>query len=331
MNKRFIKLYVERTFSMKFSDTSDFIIENWKPLFRYISYFILPLSLVEGVNLSGYFSSVMSMNNGSNLQDDTIISMLVNVGVLLVLSFVASVITSAVVYALMKIYQEREEKLNGLTMSILKPYLISSLKKSAAVVAVIILLCILLFAIDCALIVVHPLLFFLGLIALLVVTVPMALTLPMAQFEDIKIFAAIKKSFVYGFKTWGGVFSIIIILSMITSMFCGVLSIPMYILIMLKSFTEGSLDSSLSAITNSGWYTALTYLSTTAYIYVYQLGASIMLVGLAYQYGHAAAKIGDKGIVERVDNFEELGAVDDEKHLEGDAEEDAIDSAFKGI
>ena len=314
MNKRFIKLYVERTFSMKFSDTSDFIIENWKPLFRYISYFILPLSLVEGVNLSGYFSSVMSMNNGSNLQDDTIISMLVNV-----------------VYALMKIYQEREEKLNGLTMSILKPYLISSIKKSAAVVAVIILLCILLFAIDCALIVVHPLLFFLGLIALLVVTVPMALTLPMAQFEDIKIFAAIKKSFVYGFKTWGGVFSIIIILSMITGMFCGVLSIPMYILLMLKSFTEGSLDSSLSAVTNSAWYTALTYLSTTAYIYVYQLGASIMLVGLAYQYGHAAAKIGDKGIEERVDNFEELGAVDDEKHLEGDAEEDAIDSAFKGI
>lgn len=328
MDKRFIKLYVERTFSMKFSDTSDFIMENWKSLFRYISYFILPLSLVEGVNLSGYFSSAISMSSGG-LQDDTVINMLVNAGLLVILCFVASVITSGVVYALMKVYQEREERLKGITMSMLKPYLISSVKKSAAVVAVIILLCILLFAIDCALIAVHPALFFLGLIALLVVTVPMALLLPMVQFEDIKIFAAIKKSFVYGFKTWGGIFAMILILSMITGMFCGVLSLPMYILIMLKSFTEGSLDSSLSVITNSAWYTALTYLSTTAYIYVYQLGASITFIGLAYQYGHAAAKIGEKGIEERVDNFEKLGAADDGKHPEDDAEEDAIDRAFK--
>lgn len=331
MDKRYIKLYVERTFSMKFSDTSDFIIENWKSLFRYISYFILPLSLVEGVNMSGYFSSVMSMSNGGNFQDDTIISLLVNVGLLMILSFVASVMVSGVVYALMKVYQQRKERLNGLTMSILKPYFISAVKKSATVMAVIILLCVLLFAMDCALIVVHPLLFFLGLIALLVVTVPMALLLPIVQFEDIKIFAALKKSFSYGFKTWGGIFAMVVILSLITSMICGVLSIPMYILIMLKSFTEGSLDSSLSVITNSVWFTALTYLSTVAYIYVYQLGASVMLVGLAFQYGHAAAKIGDKGIEERVDNFEELGDADDEQHPEGDAEEDAIDRAFKEI
>lgn len=331
MNKRFVRLYVERTFSMKFSDTSDFIMENWKPLFRYISYFILPLSLVEGVNLSGYFSSVMSMSNGSNLQDNTIINLFINFGLLVVLSFMASVATSGVVYALMKVYQEREERLNGLTMSILKPYLVKSMKKSAAVMAIIILSFCLLFVIDCLLIAVHPVLFFLGLIALLAIAVPMALALPMVQFEDITVVAAIRKSFVYGFKTWGGIFALTVIISMITGMVCGVFSIPMYILIMLKSFTEGSLDSSMGAISNSPWYTALTYLSSTAYIYVYQLGASIMLVGLAYQYGHAAAKIGGKGIEESVDNFEELGVDDDGKHPERDAEEDAIDRAFKEI
>jgi hypothetical protein len=42
-----IKLYSRRSFNQKLSDTFDFAKENWKPLFRLLTYFVLPIAIIE--------------------------------------------------------------------------------------------------------------------------------------------------------------------------------------------------------------------------------------------------------------------------------------------
>ena len=43
--------------------------------------------------------------------------------------------------------------------------------------------------------------------------------------------------------------------------------------------------------TNSVWYSFLQYLSAIVYVYASYIGYAVMLVALAYQYGHAREKI----------------------------------------
>lgn len=337
MNKRIINLYAERNFSKKFSDTSDFFMGNWKTILRILSYFIVPLSLVESVNMAEYMNSVYSMNSGYN--QSYVTSLMLNFALLMLLGIVSGIVTSGVAYAIMKAYRERNGNLAGLTMSEMKPLLVASVKKSAAVVCLCSVAGVLLFVLDCLLVVVHPLLFFVATVALIVCMVPLALVIPAYQFEDIRIFAAIRKSFYYGFKTWGGIVALAVVMSILVNMICGVFSVPMYILMMIKAFAETDMSSSLSGVTGSVWYAALTYLFTALCMYVNQVGASILFVALAYQYGHAATKFGGKGIDEQVERFEKLGDADETETASDRADTvsgraditDDIDKAFEGV
>ena len=44
-----IKLYAVRDFGQRLSVVMDFLRQNWKPLLLYLTYFLLPLSLVQAL------------------------------------------------------------------------------------------------------------------------------------------------------------------------------------------------------------------------------------------------------------------------------------------
>ena len=53
-----IAMYVKRPFGEKLNASFDFIKENWKQLFKYSTYLILPICLIQAANFSGLMGSM---------------------------------------------------------------------------------------------------------------------------------------------------------------------------------------------------------------------------------------------------------------------------------
>ena len=53
-----IAMYVKRPFGEKLNASFDFIKENWKQLFKYSTYLILPICLIQAANFSGLMGSL---------------------------------------------------------------------------------------------------------------------------------------------------------------------------------------------------------------------------------------------------------------------------------
>ena len=46
-------MYVQRTFGDKLNATFDFIKDNWKVLLKYVTYLLLPVSLIQALSMNG--------------------------------------------------------------------------------------------------------------------------------------------------------------------------------------------------------------------------------------------------------------------------------------
>ena len=56
-----IAMYVKRPFGEKLNASFDFIKENWKQLFKYSTYLILPICLIQAANFSGLMGSMTDL------------------------------------------------------------------------------------------------------------------------------------------------------------------------------------------------------------------------------------------------------------------------------
>ena len=61
-----IALYKVRNFSEKFDDTFAFVRENWKVIFKYLTYLILPVCLLQAIALNGYMDTAFNMSSVSS-------------------------------------------------------------------------------------------------------------------------------------------------------------------------------------------------------------------------------------------------------------------------
>ena len=59
-----IRLYVVRDFGQRLSVVMDYLRQNWKPLLLYLTYFLLPLSLVQALSLNGFMGSYIDLISG---------------------------------------------------------------------------------------------------------------------------------------------------------------------------------------------------------------------------------------------------------------------------
>ena len=58
-----IAMYVKRPFGEKLNASFDFIKENWKQLFKYSTYLILPICLIQAANFSGLMGIRSDIND----------------------------------------------------------------------------------------------------------------------------------------------------------------------------------------------------------------------------------------------------------------------------
>lgn len=311
MNYKKIPLYETRTFTAKFDNTFEFMKQNWKPYLRFLTYFLLPLSLVQALSLNTYMQTVSDMQSLDGIKGSggALLQFLAGCSATAVCSVVGFMLLFAVSYALMKAYADRNGDIRNISFAELKPSLMPMLRKSVAVMA----LSVAFAAVVVALMVLMGMLFLplaiLPFFAALAVCVPLMLLYPIYLFEDITMLEAVRKSLNWGFKTWGGIAAITFVVSLIIGFASNLISIPYSMLIMIKSLA--GISSGFSVVANSPAYVVITYLFGVLTMFASYLGYAILTVAIAYQYGHTADKLGDMGIMNQIDNFDEDAAGDE--------------------
>lgn len=301
MEKQRIPLYKVRLFGEKIGDTFSFVGENLKPMLKWTTCVLLPLALLLALVSSRYLDVVVSMGQQVGQPSlENLSSFIVWYVALLLVALLIATVMPALIYGLMRIYAEREQRLRGLTWAEIKPVFMKLLKRSLILMVTVTVFAIVIVAAFGALVAllassglnraIGVLAIFLLTVAFMIFIVPFTLATPIYLFEDnISVMGALKKSFRLGMRTWWGVFGVAFVLSIILSIVVTVISMP-YAIALLAKFAFFADGGGESFVNTMGFSVMLGILSFFTCLMAY-LCYTVLYVGYAYQYGHAAAKV----------------------------------------
>lgn len=302
---RKVELYAKRSFGEKLNATFDFVKENWKPLLKYSTYLILPICLLQGINMNGMADAMMydaGLVSDAVSADNAYVSVLLHYFGLSLFALVGSLLLYSLLYALVRLYGTREKRLVDITFADIKPLFFHNLKRAflmgtvcfLVVMSVLALVAFMAGDVPYTLLVTVPL--------MVAFAIPLALLFPVCLFEDNSLFASFKKTYRLGFATWGGIFLVIFIMSLLAGILQGVGSIPYYIVFVVKMIFTMSENEAASSV----GVDFMQYLFSVLMIYISYLSSILVGLSLAYQYGHASEVVDSITVESDIDNFDKL-------------------------
>lgn len=317
--QRRINLYASRSIGETLSATFDFVTQNFVPLIKFLSAFLLPVSALMGLSYQSMFSSFAHIDY---LKDETelILSVVMSYLPVLVLCLIGALLTVAVTYTLMQKYQQRDNLLKGLTLSEIKPLLKHNLWRVFKMLLLLTLIGIVAFVV---LVLVAMMIMSIGskfeaflfllYMAMLAIALPLGLVLPMCVFEpELSLFSCVKKALRLGFKTWGTLFVVMLVITMLVQIVSFILMIPFLFTTMTTMFFE--IDSSQYAslaYTSSAWFSVLTFASSLLFCFGLLLMSALSFVAFAFCYGRAADKVEGVSVKNAVQNFDSTSSTED--------------------
>lgn len=317
--QRRINLYASRSIGETLSATFDFVTQNFVPLIKFLSAFLLPVSALMGLSYQSMFSSFANIEN---LNDETeqILSVVMSYLPVLLLCLIGALLTVAVTYTLMQKYQQRDNLLKGVTLSEIKPLLKHNLWRVFKMLLLLTLIGIVAFVV---LVLVAMMIMSIGskfeaflfllYMAMLAIALPLGLVLPMCVFEpELSLFSCVKKALRLGFKTWGTLFVVMLVITMLVQIVSFILMIPFLFTTMTTMFFE--IDSSQYAslaYTSSAWFSVLTFASSLLFCFGLLLMSALSFVAFAFCYGRAADKVEGVSVKNAVQNFDSTSSTED--------------------
>lgn len=317
--QRRINLYASRSIGETLSATFDFVTQNFVPLIKFLSAFLLPVSALMGLSYQSMFSSFANIEN-INDETELILSVVMGYLPVLVLCLIGALLTVAVTYTLMQKYQQRDNLLKGLTLSEIKPLLKHNLWRVFKMLLLLTLIGIVAFVV---LVLVATMIMSIGskfeaflfllYMAMLAIALPLGLVLPMCVFEpELGLFSCVKKALRLGFKTWGTLFVVMLVITMLVQIVSFILMIPFLFTTMTTMFFE--IDSSQYAslaYTSSAWFSVLTFASSLLFCFGLLLMSALSFVAFAFCYGRAADKVEGVSVKNAVQNFDSTSSTED--------------------
>ena len=305
-----IAMYVKRPFGEKLNASFDFIKENWRQLFKYSTYLILPICFIQAANFNGLMGSMTdltAMQTAGQIGGDPMaafgVSFMLNYAGVVLFSCLGALLLTSLIYALVRMYNEREERLNGIVFKDIKSLLLHNIKRLFLMGIVCSFLCFFAVIIVILLAVLTPFTLILTIPLLFAFMIPLALMAPIYLFEDISLGEAFAKTFRLGFATWGGVFLVLIVMGIIAGVLQTIVSIPWYVIYIVKmvfTMSDGGATSSSVGLNFT------QYLFSILMLYGSYLSAIFSIVGLVYQYGHASEVVDSITVESDIDNFDKL-------------------------
>lgn len=317
--QRRINLYASRSIGETLSATFDFVTQNFVPLIKFLAAFLLPVSALMGLSYQSMFSSFAHIEN---LNDETeqILSVVMSYLPVLLLCLIGALLTVAVTYTLMQKYQQRDNLLKGLTLSEIKPLLKHNLWRVFKMLLLLTLLGIVAFVV---LVLVAAMIMSIGskfeaflfllYMAMLAIALPLGLVLPLCVFEpELGLFSCVKKALRLGFKTWGTLFVVMLVITMLVQIVSFILMIPFLFTTVASMFFEIDPTQYASlAYTSSAWFSVLTFASSLLFCFGLLLMSALSFVAFAFCYGRAADKVEGVSVKNAVQNFDSTSSTED--------------------
>lgn len=317
--QRRIPLYASRSIGETLSATFDFVTQNFVPLIKFLAAFLLPVSALMGLSYQSMFSSFAHIEN---LNDETeqILSVVMSYLPVLVLCLIGALLTVAVTYTLMQKYLQRDNLLKGLTLSEIKPLLKHNLWRVLKMLLLLTLIGIVAFVV---LVLVATMIMSIGskfeaflfllYMAMLAIALPLGLALPLCVFEpELGLFSCVKKALRLGFKTWGTLFVVMLVITMLVQIVSFILMIPFLFTTMTSMFFEiDSTQYASLAYTSSAWFSVLTFASSLLFCFGLLLMSALSFVAFAFCYGRAADKVEGVSVKNAVQNFDSTSSTED--------------------
>lgn len=317
--QRRIPLYASRSIGETLSATFDFVAQNFAPLIKFLSAFLLPVSALMGLS---YQSLVSSFAHIEDYDDETelILSAVTGYIPVFVLCLIGALLTVAVTYTLMQKYQQRDNLLKGITLNEIKPLLKHNFWRLLKMLLLLTLIGMVAFV---ALVLVAAMIMAIGgkfevflfllYMAMLAIALPLGLVLPMCVFEpELSLFSCVKKALRLGFKTWGTLFVVMLVITMLVQIVSVILIIPFMFTTVTSMFFE--IDSSQYAslaYTSSAWFSVLTFASSLLFCFGLLLMSALSFVAFAFCYGRAADKVEGVSVKNAVQNFDSTDSAED--------------------
>ena len=306
--KPLIKLYRTRSFSKKMSDTFDFVSENFHTLLKYITYLLLPVSLVQTFFMtnfmSGYIESITLIVSDSSADIEKMLPWVGSISSYMLVMFVGMLLLYALTYTMMQLYEQRPDRLQTVTFADMRSSIIRMCGRQLVLLVTGVVLMIVI-GLAIGLMIGFSTYMILPAIIFVIVALPLfALVSPIYLFEDTGVVSAYAKSVRLGWKTWAGIVAVLTVLYIIGSIISGLISTPWYIMLMTKNIL--SAQGETSGFVSSFGYTAIQYLLGVVSSFCGLCAMGLMAVGLAYQYGHACDKVDGVGVDKDIENFETL-------------------------
>ena len=296
-----IPFYAKRRFGEKMSATFDFVRQNSKVLLKWITYIFLPISFLQALSLNSIMNSFSDLNFGYTTNSAN--NILYNYSFITLCMIVGSLLFVSLIYALMRLYNERSEGLKDVTWKDISPYFMKNMKRCAFVYFIIFIFWTVL-TLICGIMGSRSLGVMLALIIFLFIfAIPFSLMIPVYLFEKIDIIQAFAKSFRMGFSTWGGTFALLFIMSLIIYLMQGVLGLPFSVIWGLKLIFSQETSSTFFI---SPAYTLISFISSVILTFGLYLTMTLSYVALAYQYAHGTEITENLTVADDIDNFETL-------------------------
>lgn len=317
--QRRINLYASRSIGETLSATFDFVTQNFVTLIKFLAAFLLPVSALMGLSYQSMFSSFAHIEN---LNDETeqILSVVMSYLPVLLLCLIGALLTVAVTYTLMQKYQQRDNLLKGVTLSEIKPLLKHNLWRVFKMLLLLTLIGMVAFVV---LVLVATMLMSIGskfeaflfllYMAMLAIALPLGLVLPLCVFEpELGLFSCVKKALRLGFKTWGTLFVVMLVITMLVQIVSFILMIPFLFTTMTTMFFEiDSTQYASLAYTSSAWFSVLTFASSLLFCFGLLLMSALSFVAFAFCYGRAADKVEGVSVKNAVQNFDSTSSTED--------------------
>lgn len=317
--QRRINLYASRSIGETLSATFDFVAQNFVPLIKFLSAFLLPVSALMGLSYQSLLSSFAHIEDYDD-ETELILSAVTGYIPVFVLCLIGALLTVAVTYTLMQKYQQRDNLLKGITLNEIKPLLKHNFWRLLKMLLLLTLIGMVAFV---ALVLVAAMIMSIGgkfevflfllYMAMLAIALPLGLVLPMCVFEpELSLFSCVKKAVRLGFKTWGTLFVVMLVITMLVQIVSVILIIPFMFTTVASMFFE--IDSSQYAslaYTSSAWFSVLTFATSLLFCFGLLLMSALSFVAFAFCYGRAADKVEGVSVKNAVQNFDSTDSAED--------------------
>lgn len=306
-----IQLYEQRDFGAKMSAVFSFIRENWKVLLKYISLFFVPICIIQAFCMNMMLSKAGTAIYGVGAVGSTMdeFSMLKQfIGPYLgeiAAALIGGWIIYSLVFALLQAYEEREQGLNNLVFADFKGYFFSNLRKVFIATLVMILLGIAIWIVLILLTAVTPFSLILTIPALISVGIPLILILPsyVLGIREKGILNCVTWSFRNGYRYWGGTFIILLVCTLIACVVVTIFSLPWYGVYITSIFFLSDSGANFSL---SGGMGVLMFVFGLIMSFGSYLSSIIVLLALAFQFGHIRESVENITVDEDIQNFDKL-------------------------